>query len=213
MKSRYLKNGAATLKESYAPDLYVALLHYPVVNKNGETITSAVTNLDLHDIARASKTYGITRFYVVTPLQDQKKLLEKILSHWISGSGAAYNRIRGDALEIVRIKDTLKGVLDDIRIKSGLQAKTVVTTAKKNFRNINFQGLRKMLESGTPHVLIFGTAWGLSDNFLEKADFILDPIMGDADYNHLSVRSAVSIILDRLKGDSDHLKKDTDNEL
>ncbi|MBW1897630.1 MAG: RNA methyltransferase, partial [Deltaproteobacteria bacterium] len=80
-------------------------------------------------------------------------------------------------------------------------------------RKIGFQGLRKMLESGTPHVLLFGTAWGLSDDFLEKADFILDPIMGDADYNHLSVRSAVSIILDRLKGDSDHLKKNMDSEL
>ncbi len=202
MKSKYLKNGAATLKKSYAPDLYVALLHYPVVNKNGETITSAVTNLDLHDIARTSKTYGIKRFYVVTPLQDQKKLLEKILSHWISGSGASYNRIRGDALEIVRIKDTLQEVMEDIRIKSGNQAKTVVTTAKKNFRNIDFQSLRKMLEDGTPHILLFGTAWGLTDDFLEQADFILDPIMGDADYNHLSVRSAVSIILDRLKWDS-----------
>lgn len=202
MKSKYLKNGAATLKKSYAPDLYLALLHYPVVNKNGEIITSAVTNLDLHDIARASKTYGIRRFYVVTPLQDQKKLLEKILSHWISGSGASYNRIRGDALEIVRIKDTLQDVLEDIRIKSGYQAKTVVTTAKKNFRNIGFQSFRKILEGGTPHVLLFGTAWGLSDDFLEQADFILDPIMGDADYNHLSVRSAVSIILDRLKGDA-----------
>jgi hypothetical protein len=192
------------LKKSYTADLYVALLHYPVVNKNGETITSAVTNLDLHDIARASKTYGIRRFYVVTPLQDQKKLLEKILSHWISGSGASYNRIRGDALEIVRVKDTLQDALEDIRIKSGSQAKTVVTTAKKSFRNIDFQSFRRMLAGGTPHVLLFGTAWGLTDDFIENADFILDPVMGDADYNHLSVRSAVSIILDRLRGDVAH---------
>lgn len=205
MRSRYLKNGAATLKKSCAPDLYVALLHYPVVNKNGQTIASAVTNLDLHDIARASKTYGIRRFYIVTPLSDQKKLLEKILSHWISGSGASYNRIRGDALETVRIKDTLQDVLKDIRIINGKQAKTVVTTAKKSFCNIGFQSLRKMLEEGTPHVLLFGTAWGFSDDFLKNADYILDPIMGDADYNHLSVRSAVSIILDRLKGDMAHI--------
>jgi len=189
------------LKKSFTPDLYVALLHYPVVNKNGETIASAVTNLDLHDIARASKTYGIRRVYIVTPLSDQQKLLDKILSHWISGSGASYNRIRGDALEIVRVKDTLQDVLQDIRIINGREAKTVVTTAKKSFRNIDFIRLRNMLEEGTPCVLLFGTAWGFSEDFLKHADYILDPIMWNADYNHLSVRSAVSIILDRLKGD------------
>ncbi|MCP4687771.1 MAG: RNA methyltransferase, partial [Desulfobacterales bacterium] len=35
------------------PNLHLALLHYPVVNKNGEPVASAVTNLDLHDISRA----------------------------------------------------------------------------------------------------------------------------------------------------------------
>jgi len=31
--------------------------------------------------------------------------------------------------------------------------------------------------------------------------YILEPIRGNAKYNHLSVRSAVSIILDRLLGE------------
>ncbi len=198
MKQISSKNGAVKLTTSSSPELYVALVHYPVVNKNGEIVTSAVTNLDLHDIARASKTYGIRQFYVITPLTDQKELTQKILSHWITGSGAAYNHIRGDALEIVRIRDTIRDVLDEIEIKSGRPAKTVVTSAKKNSRSIGFQALRKKLESNHPHLLLFGTAWGLAAEIVEKADYILEPIMADSEYNHLSVRSAVSIILDRL---------------
>jgi len=198
MKQISSKNGAVKLTTSSSPELYVALVHYPVVNKNGEIITSAVTNLDLHDIARASKTYGIRQFYVITPLKDQKELTQKILSHWITGSGAAYNHIRGDALEIVRIRDTIQEVLDEIEIKSGRPAKTVVTSAKKNSRSIGFQTLRKKMESNRPHLLLFGTAWGLAAEIVEKADYILEPIMADSDYNHLSVRSAVSITLDRL---------------
>jgi hypothetical protein len=57
-----------------------------------------------------------------------------------------------------------------------------------------------MLGSRTPVVLAFGTAWGLSDAFMDAADYILDPLAGEGAYNHLSVRSAVAIILDRLMG-------------
>ena len=45
----------------------VVLVHHPVVDKNGDTIAAAVTALDLHDIARVAKTYGLAAFYVVTP--------------------------------------------------------------------------------------------------------------------------------------------------
>jgi hypothetical protein len=40
----------------------------------------------------------------------------------------------------------------------------------------------------------------LSDEVLESCDFLLEPIKGPSadDYRHLSVRSAVSICLDRL---------------
>jgi hypothetical protein len=51
-----------------------------------------------------------------------------------------------------------------------------------------------------PIVLAFGTAWGLSPAFMAEADFVLEPLAGSGDYNHLSVRSAAAIILDRLLG-------------
>jgi hypothetical protein len=94
------------------PKLYVALIHYPVVDKNGDIIASAVTNLDLHDISRAAKTYGLKSFYVVTPLEDQKELVERIISHWTDGLGATYNPKRRSALELIRVKDSFSEVLE-----------------------------------------------------------------------------------------------------
>ena len=179
-------------------NLYVALVHYPVVNKNGDVITSAVTNLDLHDIARAAKTYGVKSFYVVTPLIDQKELAEKIVSHWTNGLGARYNPKRRQALELISVKETLERVFADIKKNCGVLPKTVVTSAGNEFENINFGKFREILKDGKPYLLILGTAWGLSNSFIAQADYMLEPIMGNSSYNHLSVRSATAIILDRL---------------
>ncbi len=176
----------------------MALVHYPVINKNGDVIASAVTNLDLHDIARAAKTYGIQSFYVVTPLADQKALVEKIVSHWTEGPGARYNPKRREALELIRVKETIENVIDDIHNNCSISPKTVVTSAKNGFRTISYGKFSEMLKTSQPYLLVLGTAWGLSDDFITGADYVLSPVKGSADYNHLSVRSATAIILDRL---------------
>ena len=181
-------------------NLYVALTHYPVVNKNGDIITSAVTNLDLHDISRAAKTYGVRSFYVATPLEDQKALIKKIVSYWVDGTGSTYNPKRREALELIIIKNSLDEVKDHIRKNGGNFPKTVVTSARQRPGNLSFGKFRNMLKDGNLFLLIFGTAWGLPEKFIAEADYILNPVMGDTDYNHLSVRSAAAIILDRLFG-------------
>jgi len=182
-------------------NLYVALIHYPVLNKNGEEIASAITNLDLHDIARAARTFGVRVFYVVTPLEDQRKLADRIVSYWVKGSGAGYNPKRREALSLISVNSCIDEVLDDIRDRCGQRADTVVTCARQGFQNLGYGDFRKKLRSGHPHLLMFGTAWGLSDTLLTNADHVLDPIAGTADYNHLSVRSAAAIVLDRLMRD------------
>jgi len=182
------------------PNLYVALIHYPVVDKNGEIIASAVTNLDLHDISRAAKTYGLRSFYVVTPLEDQKELVLRIISHWTNGIGARYNPKRRRALELIRVKDSFSEVLDQVADTENDYPITIATCARKYPTNISYEKLRAMLNNGKPYVLTLGTAWGLAEEFISKADYVLDPIAGTADYNHLSVRSAAAIILDRLLG-------------
>ena len=88
----------------------VALIHYPVCNKNSEIIGSAVTNLDLHDIARASRTYGVDTFYVVTPFADQKKLVNEIIDHWQSGHGSTYNPDRKEAFSLIKLVDDVESL-------------------------------------------------------------------------------------------------------
>lgn len=188
------------MKKSYTTNLYIALVHYPVVNKNGKIIASAVTNLDLHDISRSARTYGVRAFYVVTPLSDQKELVEKIVLHWLEGTGARYNPKRREALELISIKDSLDEVIEHVRENTGDFPKTVVTSAGHSPRNISFKRFGEMLQDGTLYLLILGTGWGLSENFMAEADYVLNPILGNTDYNHLAVRSAAAVILDRLFG-------------
>ena len=171
-----------------------------MTNKNGDVIASAVTNLDLHDIARTARTYGVKSFYVVTPLEDQITLVNQLISHWISGAGAVYNPKRRQALELIRIKKDLEAVISDISALPGSTGvpRTVVTSAATKRAVVSFSGLRRMLHDGFPYLLVFGTAWGLAETLTASADFALAPIQGATRYNHLSVRSAAAIILDRL---------------
>jgi len=184
-------------------NLYLALLHYPVYNKKGEVIASAVSNLDLHDIARAAKTYGAKAFYVLTPLTDQRQLVGRIVSHWTEGVGARYNPDRRAALKLVRIETCLEAAVDEISGKGQGRPITVVTDARPHGANVSYRGLAGLLDSDRPCLLMFGTAWGLTREFMDTADYVLAPIMGPTGYNHLSVRSAAAIVLDRLLGQRD----------
>lgn len=183
-----------------AASVTVALVHHPVVDKNGETIAAAVTALDLHDIARAAKTYGAAPFYVVTPLEDQQELVQSIIGHWVTGHGAKYNPDRQSALELIQLAPTLESVLADMQTHHGVSPKVVVTSARDNGSNLDFAQLRALADDRRPLLLVFGTAWGLAPELMASADYHLAPITGKGDYNHLSVRSAVSIILDRMLG-------------
>jgi hypothetical protein len=181
-------------------NLYLALIHHPVYNINGEVIASAVSNLDLHDISRAAKTYGTGAFYVVTPLEDQRRLVEQIVSHWTEGLGAKYNPDRCEALRLIKVAVSLDDVRDDIARNGECAPATVVTDARPHARNISYDALAEMIKGEHPYLLVFGTAWGLTREFIEEADYVLAPIIGRSGYNHLSVRSAAAIVLDRLLG-------------
>ncbi|HEY6201035.1 MAG TPA: tRNA (guanosine(37)-N1)-methyltransferase TrmD [Candidatus Binatia bacterium] len=183
------------------PNLYIALLHHPVYDKNREVVTTAVTNMDIHDIARAAKTYGLKGFYVVTPVKALQKLSLKIIAHWETGYGAEYNETRKDALALARVTDTLDDTIIDIERECGEKPRLIVTSARKGAHRSPFTRLRKMLCKETaPFLILLGTGWGLTDEVLARSDYILEPIEGDSNYNHLSVRSAAAIILDRLLG-------------
>jgi hypothetical protein len=182
------------------PELYVALVHHPVVNRSGETIAAAVTNLDLHDIARAACTYGVKAYFVVTPVADQRILAERIVAHWTTGAGGRFLPDRRSAMELVRISGSIAEAVEAVAAIAGKPPLRVATSARAHPRARKFSDLRRLLAQGEPHLLMLGTAWGLAESVIETADHVLEPICGPSGYNHLSVRGAAAIILDRLLG-------------
>jgi len=183
--------------------LFLCLVHYPVYNKNMEIISTSITNLDIHDIARAVTTYGLEKYYLVHPLQTQHDIINEILKYWQEGYGGKYNPDRKKALENVVLKKTLDEVKKEIELKYSGNVKTIVTDARQFPNSINYLELRKEINEtdNMNYLLLFGTGWGLAEDLMKQADYRLLPINGTGDYNHLSVRSAVAIILDRLFGE------------
>ncbi len=181
--------------------IFLALLHHPVYDKNKQIVTTAVTNMDIHDIARASRTFGVRGFYVVTPVKALQKLALKIIEHWEHGYGSQYNETRKNALSVARIRDVMDDVLVDIEAETGDKPLIIATSARAGEGRTSFTALKDMLRRETrPALILLGTGWGLTENVFEQANYVLEPIEGTADYNHLSVRSAAAIILDRLLG-------------
>jgi hypothetical protein len=179
---------------------YVALVHHPVLDKAGQIVTTAVTNLDIHDIARASRTFGLAGYFVVTPIAAQRELVENIIGHWTRGAGRAHNDKRTDALSLVRVVASL----DDAIAAAG--APFVVATGARPRAGVVPCGELSRRCADHPNranLIVFGTGWGLAEAVFERADAVLAPLRGpssDDEYNHLSVRSAVAIVLDRLFG-------------
>lgn len=169
-----------------------------MINKNGETIASALTNFDLHDIARAACTFGAKGFYCITPLTDQQEIARAIASHWQTGFGSAYNPKRQQALHLISVCDSIADAVADITVQTGHKPKVIATSAQHLPGCCSFNVMKESLATDAPHLLLFGTAWGLGSEVFDKADGILEPIEGATGYNHLSVRAAASIMLDRL---------------
>ncbi len=183
------------------PHHYVALLHDDVLVQNGVVGTSSVTSMDIHDIARSSKTYGIKEYFLVTSLKDQQKIVETLLYFWHT-AGVEYNENRSEAVGIVALKESLAAVLEAIEKKEGVKPLVIGTAARsiEEIELISYHDQEMVWKQSRPVLFIFGTAKGLSEAVLKKCDYLLMPVEGFTQFNHLSVRSAVAIILDRWMG-------------
>lgn len=180
---------------------YLALIHHPILGRKAETITTSVTNLDIHDIARSARTFGFKKYFIVTPVKKQHHLVQTILDHWNTDVENSYNPDRSSALSFIELSHDIEQMKQRVKEIEGVEPYVVVTGA--NFDE--FSGTEKDLVSklkvdNRPMLLLFGTGWGLHASVLDGADFKLDPILGSAQdgYNHLSVRSAVAIYCERL---------------
>lgn len=178
--------------------LSLALVHYPTVDRAGRVVATAVTTLDLHDLARLSRTYGLGRFFAVTPLEAQQALVARLLGHWVGGPGGRFNPYRQAALELVSVVTDLAAARDALATQWGRQPAVVATSARDGEGRVGFGEARRRLAEGRPTLLVLGTGWGLAPEALEQCDWTLAPVLGAGAYNHLSVRSAASILVDRL---------------
>lgn len=179
--------------------VWLALVHHPVVDRAGAIITTAVTNLDVHDIARTARTYGAAGYFVVTPIEAQRTLVERILAHWKDGPGARRVPERSEALGRVRVVDRVEDAQRHVAETEGRAPLTIVTSARRGPRTSSYRDVAAELAE-RPGLLLFGTGHGLAPSVMEAADRVLAPIEPQADYNHLSVRAAAAITLDRLFG-------------
>ncbi len=179
-------------------NLYVGLVHYPVYNKFKEVVTTSITNLDIHDIARSCKTFGVKSFFIINPLETQKKLLEIVLKFWKTEIADFYNPDRVNALSIIEYSETIESVIEKIKNQEEVHPLIISTTATKLQNQLSFKKYKKIQK---PVLLLFGTGNGLTKEIHKLADFVLEPIGGVGNFNHLSVRSAVAIVLDRLSSE------------
>ena len=155
-------------------NLYLGLVHYPIYNKNMQVIATAVTNFDIHDISRTARTYDVKKYFLIHPLEVRVTYTSSIES-----AIAAVTEIEG-------------------------QAPVTITTDARTYPNtVTYGFVRKLLHSGDkPLLLLFGTGFGMEQETMNSFDYVLEPVYGPCDYNHLCVRSAAAIILDRLAGEA-----------
>ncbi len=183
--------------------LYVGLVHWPILSKAGQNVATTVTHFDIHDIARVSKAYGAKNYFIIHKIPQQLMYVARVLKHWQEGEGSGLNLMRQKALSTVLLEESIQQARKTILAKEGCDPLVVATAARSdlNCPLISFKELRSQhLEK--PLFLLFGTGYGLAPEAIEQADLLLEPIKGVSpqDYRHLSVRSAVSICLDRLFG-------------
>jgi hypothetical protein len=177
-------------------------VHYPVIRDRFGTVgATSVTPLNVHDLARAARTYGVAPLYVVTPLLSQQALIGRILGHYREGHGAAANPTRAEALRDVVLSGSINEALDDLCRRAGGYPAVVGTAARQGPKSIGYPDLAARMSAGSgPWLLLFGTGWGLGPEAAAQCDFFLGPVRGPGEFNHLPVRSAVAVILDRLFG-------------
>lgn len=177
--------------------LSIALVHHPVLDAKGALVTSTLTTMDVHDLARSARTYGCEAFYIVHPIEAQRTLAHRIVEHWTHGSSAKRIPDRKDALAVIRVVNTLA----EAKTACGEGTHLWATAARPMETPTTWDAARAQLASdGSPVLLVFGTSWGLAPEVLAAADVRLAPIHGPGTWNHLSVRAACAIALDRLAG-------------
>lgn len=181
---------------------YIGLVHYPIYNRNYQVVTTAIANFDIHDLARTARTYNVTKYFIIHPIESQISLANEVMGYWQKGFGKEYNPDRSEAFRIVETAPDIAAAIERITEAENARPLVVTTDARIYSNSISYGNLRQTIEEGDrPCLLLFGTGFGMEKSLMGQFDYILEPIYGGGEYNHLPVRSAVAIILDRLLGE------------
>lgn len=182
--------------------LALALVHYPVLDKAGESVTTAITNLDLHDMARSATTYGATELFIVHPVEAQRTLAERIRAHWVEGTGKRRIPDRAEAMQRLVVVPSLADAYARLGGRDAIECWTTAASARHGAISTYAEARARLATSERPVLLLFGTGWGLAGDVMASADVRLEPVRARVatGYNHLSVRAACAITLDRLRG-------------
>lgn len=185
---------------------YVVLMHEQVLLKDGVVGTSSVTSIDLHDIARSGATYGLKNYFIVTPLKDQQAIVQTFLNFWQT-TGMTYNPDRYRALDRLRMCAHVDDVIAAITAQEGKAPVLIATSAgeQEHHARITYDDQSTVWAHERPVLFVLGTSHGLAPELIDCCDYLLDPIKGLPEFNHLSVRSAAAVIFDRWLGL--HIKK------
>jgi tRNA (guanine37-N1)-methyltransferase len=203
VRNSVLSQEEKNVAKQYIPAHYVALLHDGVlIGENKEPGTTSVTSLDIHDIARSARTYGLKKYFIVTPLLDQQKIVTKLLGFWQGFCGIDYNPSRHEAVNRVHLNSSLQQVIEKIKQEERKDPVIIATSAQLVHEKeiVSFYDQERVWELERPVLILLGTGRGIASSVMDEADFMFPPVYGFSDYNHLSVRSAAAIIFDRWLG-------------
>lgn len=191
------------------PSHYVVLMHDEIDLGDDKTGTTSITSIDIHDGARSSRTYGVKNFFLVSSLIDQQMIAKTLLDFWVKGAGVEYNRSRHDAVSRVQIAVSLRETIARIEEIEGVRPLVIATSAKiiPGKQALDYFSQGDVWRQRRPVLLVFGTGKGLAKSAIDQVDYVLGPVKGFSDFNHLSVRSAMAIVLDRWFGYNPKMKK------
>ncbi len=179
-------------------NLYVGLLHYPVYNKHKDKVTTSITHIDLHDISRLCCSFGVKNFLMINPLKSQHDLYTKIVDFWQSDIGKEYQPDRAEAISKTLFISSYQEAIEYIKNQEKVYPIIITTTAQHRDNQVEYDSLSYLIRDNKPVFIFFGTGYGLAEEVHQMADYVLKPIDPNTHYNHLSVRSAAAIVLDRL---------------
>ncbi len=183
------------------PRLALGLIHHPIIDREKHIVATNITNFDIHDIARASTVFGVEKYFIIHPMKEQLSFVERVLDHWRVGQGSKFNPSRRTALANV----TTVASVAEAKQAWGVECFTVATHARP-VAGTHFwtcaELKKEIRKPGKACLLLFGTGFGMTEEFMQNCDGVLESIKGapPKDFRHLSVRSAVSIYLDRIMG-------------